>query len=66
MKRIGELAKKCNTYIIFGSYATDKDWPGHILSLNPVIGRDGTIKHVYWKTRNASRLNDTEIPRVSG
>lgn len=57
---IGKMAKECDTYIIFGSYARDDDWPGHILSLNPVIGRDGEIKHTYWKTRNASRYTDDE------
>ncbi|MDX2145304.1 MAG: nitrilase-related carbon-nitrogen hydrolase [Rhodospirillaceae bacterium] len=65
VKRIGELAKECDTYIIFGSYATDPDWPGHILSLNPVIGRDGKVKETYWKTRNVTRLNDTEIPTTT-
>ena len=66
-KAIGEFAKACDTYIIFGSYATDPDWPGHILSLNPVIGRDGEIKHTYWKTRNASRYTDDggEIPTTT-
>jgi predicted amidohydrolase len=64
-RRIGELAKACDTYIVFGSYATDPEWPGHILSLNPVIGRDGEIKKVYWKSRNATRLNDEEIPTTT-
>jgi predicted amidohydrolase len=63
-QRIGELAKACNTYVIFGSYATDPAWPGHILSLNPVIGRDGTIKHVYWKSRNVLRFGE-EIPTTT-
>ena len=41
---LGKLAKACDTYIIFGSYARDEaDWPGHILSLNAVIGRDGKV-----------------------
>ncbi|MCB2107940.1 MAG: hypothetical protein KDE14_09585, partial [Rhodobacteraceae bacterium] len=62
--RIGELAKACDTYIVFGSYATDPDWPGHILSLNPVIGRDGKVKKVYWKSRNVLRLGD-EIPTTT-
>jgi predicted amidohydrolase len=59
---IGEMAKDCDTYVVFGSYVTDPDWPGHILSLNPVIGRDGEIKHVFWKSRNATRIDaDGEI-----
>ena len=64
-ERIGELAKACDTYVIFGSYATDPEWPGHILSLNPVIGRDGKVKRVYWKSRNVIRLNADEIPTTT-
>ena len=64
-QRLGELARACDTYIVFGSYATDPAWPGHILSLNPVIGRDGQIKHVYWKSRNVIRLNADEIPTTT-
>ena len=64
-ERLGELAKACDTYIIFGSYATDADWPDHILSLNPVIGRDGTLRKVYWKSRNVIRLTADEIPTTT-
>jgi predicted amidohydrolase len=65
-RRIGELAKACDTYVVFGSYATDPDWPGHILSLNPVIGRDGKLKKAYWKSRNILRLNPgEEIPTTT-
>lgn len=64
-KRLGELAKACDTYIVFGSYATDPAWPGHILSLNPVIGRDGQIKKVYWKSRNVLRFGAEEIPTTT-
>lgn len=63
-ERIGALAKACDTYVIFGSYATDPAWPGHILSLNAVIGRDGKVKARYWKTRNILRLGD-EIPTTT-
>lgn len=64
-ERIGELARDCDTYVIFGSYATDPDWPGHILSLNPVIGRDGSVRQVYWKTRNILRFGADEIPTTT-
>ena len=30
-----------------------------------VIGRDGKVKKVYWKSRNVTRLNDTEIPTTT-
>ena len=42
-KALGQLAAQCDTYLVFGSYAKDKSWPGHILSINTVIGRDGRV-----------------------
>lgn len=60
--RLGEIAKACDTYLIFGAYATDPDWPGHILSLNTVIDRNGDIAKVFWKSRNIKRIYpDREI-----
>lgn len=64
--RLGEVARECDTYIIFGSYARDPEWPSHILSINAVIGRDGAVKEKYWKTRNVKRLTPTgEIPTTT-
>lgn len=61
-ERLGKVAKECDTYLIFGSYATDPDWPGHILSLNTVIDRQGEVAKVFWKSRNIKRLYpDREI-----
>ncbi len=61
-ERLAEIARNCDTYLIFGSYATDPDWPGHILSLNAVIDRNGDIAQVFWKSRNIKRLYpDREI-----
>ena len=63
---LGAIAKECDTYIIFGSYARDEDWPGHILSINTVIGRDGAVAEKFWKTRNIKRLTpDGEIPTTT-
>ncbi|MGI9228888.1 MAG: nitrilase-related carbon-nitrogen hydrolase [Gammaproteobacteria bacterium] len=59
---LAKIAKRCDSYLIFGSYATDPDWPGHILSLNTVIDRSGNIAKVFWKSRNIKRLYpDKEI-----
>lgn len=59
---LGQIARKCETYIIFGSYATDDDWPGHILSLNGVINTKGELVKTFWKTRNIKRIYpDREI-----
>ena len=54
--RLGELARSCDSYIIFGSYARDDEWPGHILSINTVIDRQGEIAAGFWKTRNIKRF----------
>ena len=51
---------------MFGSYARDPEWPGHIISINAVIGRDGTVVKQFWKTRSVKRLNEgTEIPTTT-
>ena len=61
-ERLGKIAKDCDTYLVFGTYATDDDWPGHILSINAVIGRDGKLVKAFWKSRNIKRIYpDTEI-----
>lgn len=63
---LGAVARECDTYIIFGSYARDDDWPGHILSLNAVIDREGKVVGRYWKTRNVKRLTPgNEIPTTT-
>lgn len=60
--RLGEIAKSCDTYLIFGTYATDDDWPGHILSINAVINREGKLAKAFWKSRNIKRIYpDREI-----
>ena len=65
-ERLGALARECDTYIIFGSYARDEDWPGHILSINTVLDRQGRIAQKYWKTRNITRLTPREeIPTTT-
>ncbi len=63
--RLGLAARECDSYIVFGSYAQDKDWPGHILSLNTVINRQGEVVERFWKTRNVKRLGDGEIPTTT-
>lgn len=61
-ERLGKIARDCDTYLVFGTYATDDDWPGHILSLNAVINRKGEVAKSFWKSRNIKRLYpDREI-----
>ena len=61
-ERLGKIARDCDTYLVFGTYATDPDWPGHILSINAVIDRNGDVVKRFWKSRNIKRLYpDREI-----
>lgn len=61
-ERLGEIARNCDTYLVFGSYATHPDWPQHILSFNAVINRQGELAKVFWKSRNIKRIyKDREI-----
>jgi predicted amidohydrolase len=53
---LGAMAKKHQSYIVFGSYARDKAWPGHVLSVTTVIGPDGSIVDKHWKARNITGL----------
>ena len=49
---ISKKARQYGCYIVFGSYAVDPDWPGHILSITSIIGPDGEIIDKHWKPRN--------------
>lgn len=55
-KLLGELAKSCDAYLIFGAYVKDQEWPGHILSINTVIDRKGEVVKKFWKSRNIKRF----------
>jgi predicted amidohydrolase len=46
---LGKKAKQYNCYIAFGTFARDKDWPGHVLSLTVLIGPGGNVVARHWK-----------------
>ena len=49
------IAKKCreyDTWIVFGSYVRDPDWPGHVLSITTLMDNKGEIVDKHWKARN--------------
>jgi len=58
---IAKKAKEHGTYVVFGSYARDPDWPGHALSITTVIGPDGRILARGWKARNIKGVFGGEI-----
>jgi predicted amidohydrolase len=49
---IAKKAREYNTYIVFGSYVRDKDWPGHVLSITTIMDNTGKIIDKHWKARN--------------
>ena len=56
---LSALASECDAYLVFGAYAKDAEWPGHVLSINTVIGRKGQIIKKVWKPKNIKRFYDT-------
>jgi predicted amidohydrolase len=49
---IAKKAREYGTWIVFGAYARDKDWPGHVLSITTVMNAQGEIVDKHWKARN--------------
>ena len=49
---LGKKAKQHSCYISFGTYAKDKDWPGHLLLNGILIGPEGNVVANHWKTNN--------------
>lgn len=49
---IAKKAREYGTWIVFGAYARDKDWPGHVLSITSVMNDRGEIVDKHWKARN--------------
>mmetsp|Transcript_4717 Transcript_4717/g.13083 ORF Transcript_4717/g.13083 Transcript_4717/m.13083 type:complete len:417 (-) Transcript_4717:134-1384(-) len=60
---LGELAREHDAYLVFGAYAKDSSFPGHVLNLTTVLGRDGEVAKTVWKPRNIKRFYPgMEIP----
>jgi predicted amidohydrolase len=49
---IARKAREYGTWIVFGAYARDRDWPGHVLSITTVMNERGEIVDKHWKARN--------------
>lgn len=49
---LGEKARQYNCWLVFGSYARDPAWPGHLLSITTVMDPRGEIVAKIWKARN--------------
>lgn len=49
---IARKAREYDTWIVFGAYARDPDWPSHVLSITTVMNNKGEIVARHWKARN--------------
>lgn len=49
---LGKKAREYGCYLAFGTYARDKDWPGHLLLNGVLIGPDGEVVAQHWKQHN--------------
>lgn len=49
---LAKKARQYDTWITFGSYARDPDWPGHVLSITTIMNNKGEIVGKDWKVRN--------------
>lgn len=50
-----ELAKKARqygTWLVFGSYVRDPDWPESLLSITTIMNDKGEVVDKHWKARN--------------
>ena len=55
-KALGEFAKRHSTYVIFGGYAKETVWPGHVLSIATIIDPNGEVVKKVWKPKNIKRF----------
>lgn len=58
---LAKKAREKGVYLVFGSYARDKDWPDHVLSITTIIGPDGKILARDWKARSIKGVFGPEI-----
>jgi len=56
-------AREYSCYLKFGGYATDSDWPGHVLFITALVGPDGRLIAKDWKLRHsqANRLKGEQL-----
>ena len=49
---LGKKAREKGTWIVFGSYVNDPDWPDSLLSITTIINDKGEVVDKHWKARN--------------
>lgn len=49
---LAKKARQYGTWLVFGSYVRDPDWPESLLSITSIMDDRGTIVDRHWKARN--------------
>ncbi len=49
---LSKKAREHGTWLVFGSYVRDPDWPGCVLSITTIMNDKGEIVDKHWKARN--------------
>lgn len=49
---LAKKARQYGTWLVFGSYVRDPDWPDNLLSITTIMDDQGRIVDKHWKARN--------------
>lgn len=49
---LAKKARQYGTWLVFGSYVRDPEWPKSLLSITTIMDADGRIVDKHWKARN--------------
>lgn len=49
---LAKKARQYGTWLVFGSYVRDPDWPDNLLSITTIMNDKGEIVDKHWKARN--------------
>ena len=49
---LAKKAREHRTWLVFGSYVRDKDWPDSVLSMTTIMNDRGEVVDKHWKARN--------------
>jgi predicted amidohydrolase len=49
---LGKKAREHGSWLVFGSYVRDPDWPENLLSITTIMNDKGEVVDKHWKARN--------------
>ena len=58
---LARKAREYGTWLVFGSYVRDPDWPESLLSITTIMNDRGEIVDTHWKARNIKGIFTFEL-----